>query len=693
MKKQIYVSIQEASELSSISKSAFITAVDKKQINYSSSTDYETLKENKQYDKIFIPIDCLPPFAIENYIQKNIPKTFSLNLAGYQLQYGTTSLFNLLQNIHILNTIMFRHHIYYSDNSTKLLQDQLDNFSLPRGQYYEQRRIYMKTELKQLQELHDQPIHTSICPLAKNYIIERVTSKYSPAQDDIIDSLKDYAKLTKETACLTCPFNKDTEQHKQAIEKLETCSPGYQLEICTASKQGMIVSEDSDHSLVSRIKSELPQSFYYFCKNSIFEWDGKFGHKVQREYINLVNELWCADEHECDVYLYDKKTKEIFRPWISLIIDMASGIPVGSAISRKHNHKTTIEAFCKAAVPTLESDGIIYGLPTVFMMDNGSSYKNETLIGSKEIRKLLREDPTTTLFSHGLLHALSVKPWFCKPKSAWSKPIERVFRTIECRWFRRLYGYCGGRKKAKYKRNPKAELKRLRDSGKLWTIEQFADHWFHRVIPEYCNYSFRGKKTPMEKYKSLPRAKTITPTWETLSVLMHKKKKHRVEKQGILHNGHYYTSPELAEYIGEKVYVFSFDNAYPQSICAVYSNPSSHVEKLIGEIPIKEKIQFIEEDKLKLERSLVINRLQLRKHKSDFNAIKTISETSGTSYPIYVDWSIKKQKAEPYIFGQRPIINPEVEETSLGELLDETALCLLSQAQKMVEDHRTKLSS
>lgn len=89
----------------------------------------------------------------------------------------------------------------------------------------------------------------------------------------------------------------------------------------------------------------------------------------------------------------------------------------------------------------------------------------------------------------------------------------------------------------------------------------------------------------------------------------------------------------------------------------------------------------------------IINRLQLRKHKSDFNAIKTISETSGTSYPIYVDWSIKKQKAEPYIFGKRPIINPEVEETSLGELLDETTLCLLSQAQKMVEDHRAKLSS
>ena len=289
------------------------------------------------------------------------------------------------------------------------------------------------------------------------------------------------------------------------------------------------------------------------------------------------------------------------------------------------------------------------------MMDNGSSYKGSSIVSSKELRRLLKEDPETTIFSHGLLHALNVKPMFCKKNSPWSKPIERVFETIEKRWFRHLPGFCGGRKKSRYLKDPEFALKRLKEKDCLWTIEKFADYWFNRVVPEYCNYGCRGKASPMQKYKSLPRANTLAPSWATLAIFMQQKRKAEVTKQGIFYNNILYDDLALTDYIGENVFIYSFNNAYTDSICAVYSNPKTKVERFIGEIKKKEVLKFVEEDKVKLSRNLVIHNLQVANIKSSIDVIHTISDLSNTYHSVFIDWSIQNHEVLPYIFGQTPV--------------------------------------
>jgi len=266
----------------------------------------------------------------------------------------------------------------------------------------------------------------------------------------------------------------------------------------------------------------------------------KYEPVMRRDFDDLeVNEIWCLDHREFDVFVYkNEKRKRISRPWITAQMDLKSRTLVGWHISFQPNSNTIALGI---------RHGIInYGKPDEVYLDNGKDYKSHYLNGrDKKIGKV-----AFNLQTQGVFARLGIKPRFTWPYSGRSKPIEPFFNNFPKRFERYLPGWCGRDNKERPEK-----LNREIKAGKLLTINEFKDQ-VSKFIQDYNNkIHSETEKAPNDFYKN---AKVTRVDEDSLTLLLMKMVEKTYYNTGLHLLGAWYRSLELNRKIqvGEKVDVY-----------------------------------------------------------------------------------------------------------------------------------------
>ena len=189
----------------------------------------------------------------------------------------------------------------------------------------------------------------------------------------------------------------------------------------------------------------------------------------------------------------------VLRPWLTAWMDDATNALVGWMLTTNPNSDTIAESFARAAVATKGSP--FRGLPQIVYIDNGKDYRSKRFEGSQveeyEIGRL-----NDDFAGRPMLEALGIGVKHAIPYWAWSKPIERMFGTIDRRWMRDMPGWCGD----------SPDL-RPQNIDELITFEAFAARFRAEVIDRYHN--FAGEKdglTPLSGTSAAPAPGRTTRT-------------------------------------------------------------------------------------------------------------------------------------------------------------------------------------
>ena len=128
----------------------------------------------------------------------------------------------------------------------------------------------------------------------------------------------------------------------------------------------------------------------------------KYGSKALRDRCEFVGEVGCIDHHELDILVkvYNKTLNkyDIYRPWVTMIIDSCSSAIVGSVISLHPNKFTVMECICRAM--SVKPNSPICGSMSVIYADNGADMISDFVTGKTtevHLNEVLVENPILKL--------------------------------------------------------------------------------------------------------------------------------------------------------------------------------------------------------------------------------------------------------------------------------------------------------
>lgn len=401
--------------------------------------------------------------------------------------------------------------------------------------------------------------------------------KYS--QNDITAELK---KKKGKVACTECPYSKPSSGSPECREK------------------GEYMKTPNHRKTINRLLGHIPEEMILYRRMGYRTWRAKYGLFVMRERPLLVNESLQGDHHTFNLFVRVKLKKEhngttyeketMVRPTLTAWMESASGCITGWVISIMPNSDTIAEAFARAVV--LKPDSPFRGLPEIVIADCGKDYRSRLLEDTPSPVKGTGSIETALnrrFCGMGILPALGIKIQHTLPYHPQSKSIERFFGTIEEKWISKLPGWCH---ESREKRPPdfSKKLDKLFKEKKLLTMEEFVLHFKEKILAEYHNTTADDErkttdgeweialsdKTPLEKYNYLEKAKTITPDWNTISILKaHYKENCRVGRYGIRFSNTYYTSDRIASIVGASVDILYYrvEKPYaPSSITVIHNS-------------------------------------------------------------------------------------------------------------------------
>ena len=211
-------------------------------------------------------------------------------------------------------------------------------------------------------------------------------------------------------------------------------------------------------------------------------------------------------------------------------------------------------------------------------------------------------------------------------------------------------------------------------------------YWYNHIVPEFNSFGSREAPAPIELYRSLLRANTLTPSWGCLSIFAEQKHRAKVFSNGFHYKKRLYDDLSLKKYIGKYIYVFDFASEYTNTVYAMYSEPGCLQDEFLGEIHTKEALEYIEPNKLKLARNLILYNLQVKALEEEVSAVHAISEKTCTARKLYIRYQAKDDKIIPFMLTEWPAGMFEAESS------DETTI-LNSAAQKAaIERLKTTIS-
>lgn len=204
--------------------------------------------------------------------------------------------------------------------------------------------------------------------------------------------------------------------------------------------------------------------------------------KYQPRDVSLleVGEIWQGDGHRVDVYLAHPVTGKIYRPELTLWIDVRSRYIVGWYLSDNESSQTTLLALCEALRRTRHK-------PLALHIDNGSGFVNRMM-----------SDENTGFFARLGVQIIHSIPGCPRGKGH----VERVFRTLEEDYSIFFDTYCGNRTAPEHNRRLQTQLNQRERA--LPSLQEWADG-FSRWVAEYHQRPHRGLdgKTPAAVYAGL----------------------------------------------------------------------------------------------------------------------------------------------------------------------------------------------
>jgi len=247
---------------------------------------------------------------------------------------------------------------------------------------------------------------------------------------------------------------------------------------------------------------------------------------VPRHYQNHPNQEWQIDFTEMKLWALDTATGELFRPYMTNIIDGYSRISMAACVHRAApTTADTLLALRMAILPKDNEAEPFYGIPEVLSTDNGSVYVKSTDFMDALLRLNIthRDIPNNSPASNG--------------------KVERMFRTFEEQLYRKLHGYSGqfrGLEKAKNTAIPFPVLQKLVDKYRMDYHTQL-----HRSIDS----------TPWEQWhENIISAANLVFDAKQVLTACKIRKEITVERDGVhLGGNEQFISPKLAGLVGKKV--------------------------------------------------------------------------------------------------------------------------------------------
>jgi len=144
--------------------------------------------------------------------------------------------------------------------------------------------------------------------------------------------------------------------------------------------------------------------------------------------------IWVGDHHQFNCWI--RYRGRWIRPWLTAWADYRSRNIVGWHISSSPNQTTILQSFKRAVEK--------HGPPDTVKIDNGRDYDSEMWTGTTKVkRKAAKAGYLDEQMVAGLYAMMGIGISFAIPYHPQSKPIERLFDTIDCQFTKTINTYCG----------------------------------------------------------------------------------------------------------------------------------------------------------------------------------------------------------------------------------------------------------
>lgn len=438
--------------------------------------------------------------------------------------------------------------------------------------------------------------------------------------------LRQVQALAPEMLCENCPYRAESDVRAKVLSSQPNTCPECRL------KEKHMLAPTTRHPL-NRLLAHVPQQQICYCREGVRAWRARFGHFAIREKPLQVNACFQGDHHVFDLFVdcsipdqQGKKHHYLIRPVLTAWMDTASGCIVGWVISFLPDADTIAEAFSRAVAYTATEE--FAGLPASVYVDCGKDY-SAALLQDLDLRFRNAVSVPACLndsfAGNALFPALNVVVYRARPYQPQSKSIERFFGTLERGYIAKLPGWCGN---SIANRPPDflRKLHRLQSEGKLFTLASFARYFASVILPDYHNTVPEGstnRMTPLECYRSLPKARDLIPTWKTMSILKSRRAYYTVQRQGIRCQNVFYWSDALDPYVGYRLLVYYSESLPPLSVTVILNG-----RYLCEAYPVA-ALPFVGAQPDQLQAHLDAQTLQRKKMQAPVTRIQRIMRLSG----------------------------------------------------------------
>lgn len=344
-----------------------------------------------------------------------------------------------------------------------------------------------------------------------------------------------------------------------------------------------------------RMLNKIPIPVKELRNNGKKAFEDKYMPHIKVDYSSMYsNQQWVADHHEIDVMVEDEKG-HVFRPWLSAWIDRKSRYIVGYEVnSCEPNSDIVLRSFAKACAKC--------GIPDSVELDNGKDFKAYDLFNNSNGMSVARQ--------------MGIQVTNAIVKNAKAKPIERMFRTMEEKYFALVPSYIAGKP---HLRPEKMNMtnKKLKEKGLCMPYGEFLDV-MEQIIKEMNNTTHTGDgmdgMTPYEVYTSnFVKPVRVVKDEDVLSLLFQRTSRPiKVSRNGIRVPaiGYWFDNDKLIEYGGKevfarynnddvsKVFVYTIDDRF---ICTAYCNELAELGTTVSIDLIREYNRRKKERKEKLK--------------------------------------------------------------------------------------------
>ena len=306
---------------------------------------------------------------------------------------------------------------------------------------------------------------------------------------------------------------------------------------------------DLKYVTVNRYIKEIPNSVKVFYREGQKAYHDKFDPYIERDYTLFKAMEWgCGDHHIFDFVIMHEG--RIFRPWVTLFMDMRSRTITGWWIDVVPNTLTIMRAFSQSVEQ--------YGLFENMLVDNGKDFRSEWFAGSEWKQRRTRPETETLELIEGVLQDCKTNVHFATPYRGQSKPVERFFRSV-CELFSKTQDFYVGSNTVDAPEDKKLFWGRINGRDKIevtYTLEQLRRDFEQFVTWFNSSWQHSGQgmdgKTPNTVFAETFECKREMPE-EYRKYVFTVREKRVIQRNGVSMDGISYYNSEMARLIGEKV--------------------------------------------------------------------------------------------------------------------------------------------